>query len=86
MRQYSDTQVLAAMSGACFLNYWRNRTLHCILTGPVFLVSAFVAALSRAGVWHIDQGVLWGLVLVAAVLAFILEWRTVGSQRRSSDA
>lgn len=86
MRQYSDTQVLAAMSGACFLNYWRNRPLQCILTGPVFLVCAIVAALSRAGIWHIDQTLLWGLVLVAVVLAFIVEWRAVGSQRRASDA
>jgi hypothetical protein len=86
MRQYSDTQVLAAMSAACFLNYWRNRTLHCILTGPVFLVCAIVAALSRAGIWHIDQALLWGLVLVAVALAFIVEWRTAGRQRGTSDA
>ena len=79
MRHYNDTLVLAAMSGACFLNYWRNRTLHCILTGPVFLLSAVVTALSRAGIWHVDQVLLWGLVIIAVALAFIVEWRTVGS-------
>jgi len=86
MRHYPDALLLAAMSGACFLNYWRNRTLHCILTGPVFLVSALVTVLSRAGIWHVDQVLLWGLVLVAVGLAFIVEWRTVGDQRRASNA
>jgi hypothetical protein len=86
MRQYDDTLVLAALSGACFLNYRRNRTLHCVLTGPVFLLGAFVTALSRAGLWHVDQARLWGLVLVAVALAFIVEWRTIGSRRRVSDA
>ena len=86
MRGHDDTLVLAAMSGACFLNYWRNRTLHCIVTGPVFLVSAVVTALSRAGIWHVDQVLLWGLVLTAVALAFIIEWRTVRSQRRASSA
>jgi hypothetical protein len=80
LRRFDNTLILVAMGGACFINYARNRTLHCILTGPVFLVSAFVTALSEAGVWHVNLTLLWSLVLVAVLFAFIVEWRTVGGQ------
>jgi hypothetical protein len=61
-----------------FVNYGRNRTLHCGLTGPLFLIAAVVALLIEAGVWRVDQDVLWGVVLIGVALAFLIEWRTVG--------
>ncbi len=81
VRQFGDTLILAALGAACFLNFARNRTLHCALTGPVFLLAAGVAALVEVGIWSLDLLAVWGVVLAAVGLAFIIEWRTVGRRR-----
>ena len=47
---YADTMLLVALGAACFINFGRNRTLHCGLTGPLFLVAAIVAGLIGAGI------------------------------------
>jgi hypothetical protein len=83
---YGDTLLLAALGVACFINFSRNRTLHCGLTGPLFLVAAIVAALMEAGVWGVDADALWGVVLVGVALAFVIEWRAVGREEHSSRA
>jgi hypothetical protein len=83
---YGDTLLLAALGFACFINFSRNRTLHCGLTGPLFLIAAVVAVLMEAGVWSINETALWGLVLVGVALAFLIEWRTVGRQEHGSRA
>lgn len=84
MQQYGDTMLLVALAAACFVNFGRNRTLHCGLTGPFFLIAAVAALLIEADVWSVDPDVLWGIVLVGVALAFVIEWRTVG--RRGSHA
>lgn len=38
LRQYGDTLILTALAAACLVNFGRNRTLHCGLTGPLFVV------------------------------------------------
>jgi hypothetical protein len=78
LEPYRDTLLLAALAGACFINFGRNRTLHCGLTGPLFLVATIVAALMEAGVWRINEEALWGVVLIGVALAFLIEWRVVG--------
>jgi hypothetical protein len=83
---YGDTLLLAALGLACFINFGRNRTLHCGLTGPLFLIAATVAVLMEAGVWSVNENALWGLVLVGVALAFLIEWRTVGRQGQNSRA
>jgi hypothetical protein len=80
---YADTALLAALGVACFINFGRNRTLHCGLTGPLFLGAALVAALMEAGVWGVPENALWGVVLVGVALAFLIEWRVVGRQGHS---
>jgi hypothetical protein len=75
---YGDTLILVALGGACFLNFGRHRTLHCGITGPVFLLAAIVAALVEAQRWSLDLSVVWGVVLMAVGAAFVIEWRTVG--------
>jgi hypothetical protein len=83
---YGDTLLLAALGLACFINFGRNRTLHCGLTGPLFLIAAIVAVLMEASVWSVSENALWGLVLVGVALAFLIEWRTVGRQGQNSRA
>jgi hypothetical protein len=79
-RHYRDTLILATMGAACFVNFRRHRTLHCGITGPIFALTAVVAALGEGGIWHFDWCVLWGVVLVAVGIAFVFEWRTVRGQ------
>lgn len=85
-RQYGDTLILVALGTACFINFGRNRTLHCVLTGPMFVLAAVVAALGEAAIWHVDFSALWGVVLVAVAVAFMVEWRTVGGNTPVSGA
>ena len=80
LHNYGDTAILTALGGACFVNFGRNRTLHCGLTGPLFLIGAVVALLMEARVWNVNQAVLWGVVLIGVAVAFLIEWRTVGRQ------
>jgi hypothetical protein len=86
LEPYADTLLFAALGSACFINFGRNRTLHCGLTGPLFLIAAVVAFLMEARVWNVNEEALWGLVLVGVALAFLIEWRTVGRPRRNSGA
>lgn len=86
LRPYGNTTILVALAAACFVNFGRNRTLHCGLTGPQFVAAALVALLMEAGIWTIDQSALWGVVLVGVALAFLIEWRTVGRRDRTSNA
>jgi hypothetical protein len=81
LQQYGDTTLLVALAAACFVNFGRNRTLHCGLTGPLFLIAAVVALLIEAGIWGVDHDVLWGVVLIGVALAFLIEWWTVRPQR-----
>ena len=67
-----------ALGLACFINYGRHRTVHCGITGPIFLIGAFAAALIESGRWAADLSVLWGVVLLGVGIACVLEWRTVG--------
>jgi len=83
LEAYGDTMLLVAFGAACFLNFRQNRTLHCSITGPLFLLGALAAAMIEAGIWTVDLSVVWGIVLVGVGLAFIIEWRTVGPSRTS---
>jgi hypothetical protein len=81
---YGDTLILAALGSACFINYSRNRTLHCGITGPIFLVGAVAAALIESGRWVADLSVVWGNVLLGVGIACVVEWRTVRQKGRSN--
>ena len=85
LQVFGDTLLLFSLAAACFINFRRNRTLHCGITGPLFAVAGVAAALSEGGAWHIDMAVVWGLVLLGVGIAFVIEWRTVG-QANGPDA
>ncbi len=86
LRQYGDTVMLTALAAACFMNFGRHRTLHCGLTGPLFLVAAIVALLTEAGLWNVDHAMLWGVVAAGVAVAFLIEWRTFGRRQHTSHA
>jgi hypothetical protein len=78
IQPFGDTLILFALAAACFVNFGRNRTLHCGITGPLFLLAALAAASIESGAWRFDMTVVWGLVLFGVGLAFVIEWRTIG--------
>jgi hypothetical protein len=67
--------ILFAMAIGCVANWLRNRTLHCAITAPLFLIAAVVFLLSDASLVHVNNLVVWPFVLVGIGVAFLLEWR-----------
>jgi hypothetical protein len=78
LQPFGDTAILVALGAACLANFGRNRTLHCGLTGPLFVLGAVAAALIEGGIWQLDTATIWGVVLLGVGVAFLIEWRTAG--------
>ena len=69
----SAATCLLAMSVGCFVNAARNRTYHCIITGPLFLIAAILfLSLDLA---RKNPATIWIGVFVGSAIAFFLEWR-----------
>ncbi len=83
---FVDTHVLVAMAAACAVNFARHRTLHCAITGPMFVLAALVAALDEARIWKVDIVALWVVVLAGACVAFAIERRTCPREGGRSTA
>ena len=62
-----------AMAVGCFANAVKNRTYHCVLTGPLFLAAAVL--LLSSDLTHVKPALVWVVVLVGSGIAFLLEWR-----------
>jgi hypothetical protein len=71
----SPTTTLFAMAIGCFANWRRNRTLHCAITGPLFLIAALVFLLLDVTRTHLNRFLVWTFVVVGVGIAFLLEWR-----------
>lgn len=65
--------LLTALGAACLANAAWSRTYHCLVTGPLFLVLAAIAALDAAGAVSVSDSLLWGLALMGVGGAFLLE-------------
>jgi hypothetical protein len=78
-----------AVAIGCTTNWIKNRTLHCAITGPVFLGAGFLFLLSDSGRFAINPHWVWLIVAALTALAFLLEWRcgarTPGSSGRSNS-
>ena len=51
----SPATTLFAMAVGCVANWLRNRTLHCVITGPLFLIAALVFLLSDVTGTHVNS-------------------------------
>jgi hypothetical protein len=75
LEKYQLTVLFAALGLSCVANLIRNRTFHCVITGPFFLLIALLFALGAAGIWRIHTGPLWVIVGIVVCGAFCLERR-----------
>ena len=73
---------LFAMAIGCFANWARNRTFHCGITGPMFLIAGTLFLASDVRLVHFNESLLWLSVLTGVAIAFFLEW--VYARRRES--
>jgi len=71
----SSAACLLAMAVGCFANWLRNRSYHCVITGPLFLLAGIVFLLSNVRLIHLDTRWIWPGVLVGTIVAFLFEWR-----------
>ena len=70
VRHYQDTVLLIALAAACFVNFHRNRTLHCVTTGPLFLAEAIAKSMSGLG-WRLKlRWVFWVPRILLKVRSF----------------
>jgi hypothetical protein len=66
---------LFAIAIGCFANWFKNRSFHCIITGPLFLAGGIVLMVSGVYMVRVNTSWIWLLVLIGTGIAFLLEWR-----------
>ena len=71
----SAATILFAMAIGCVANWLRNRTFHCAITGPLFLIASLVFLVSGVRMIHVNALWVWPFVLIGVGVAFLLEWR-----------
>lgn len=71
----SAATICFAVAIGCAANWVRNRTLHCGITGPLFLIAGAVFLLSDLRVFQINPCIVWPIVAIVTCLSFLLERR-----------
>lgn len=71
----SAATILFAMAIGCAANWLRNRTLHCAITGPLFLLAAALFLVSDVSLIHVKNLLVWPFVAIGVGIAFLVEWR-----------
>jgi hypothetical protein len=82
LRATSAVTCLLAMAFGCFANAIKNRTYHCVLTGPLFLIAAIL--LLSSDLTHVKPVLVWAMVLAGTGIAFVLEWRYSRKLKRAA--
>jgi hypothetical protein len=75
LHAWSAVTFLFAMAIGCLANWLRNRSFHCAITGPLFLMAGVVFLLSGVRMIHVNILWVWPFVLTGVGIAFLLEWR-----------
>ena len=75
LQAWSPATPLFAIAIGCVANWIRNRTFHCAITGPLFLIAAAVFLLLEVTRTHVNSVSVWSFVLIGVGVAFLLEWR-----------
>lgn len=73
LRASSEARCLFAMAIGCLANWLRNRTFHCAITGPLFLIGSLMFLLSRVRMIDVNTHWVWPFVLIGVGIAFLLE-------------
>jgi acyl-homoserine lactone acylase PvdQ len=63
------------MAIGCLANWVKNHSLHCVITGPLFLVTGVAFLLSGVGLISFNPVWVWPFTVVGVGIAFLLEWR-----------
>lgn len=71
----SAAACLFAMAIGCLANWRKNRSFHCAITGPLFLIAGVAFLLTVVGVIHVNTPLVGRFVLIGIGTAFLLEWR-----------
>lgn len=80
----SGAAVPLAIGAACLENWRRNRTYHCGITGPIFLLAGAALLFAGMGLIHVRSAAVWVPAGVGTVAAFLLEWRFASRPARSA--
>ena len=70
----SATTICFAVAIGCAVNWFRNRTLHCAITGPGFLIAGALFLLSGLNLLPINSSFVWTIVATMTGISFLLEW------------
>lgn len=84
LRGYEEALLFAGIGLACLANFAWNRTFHCAITGPLFLVAAGAMAMNETGAWHVPMSLVWGVILIVGGLALLLEQKFAGADSSPS--
>ena len=71
----SASTILFAMAIGCAANWLKNRTFHCAITVPIFLIAGLVFLLPGVVTFRVGTSWVWPFVLIGVGVAFLLEWR-----------
>jgi hypothetical protein len=70
----SAVTCMFAMAIGCLANWFKHRSFHCAITGPVFLIGGVTFLLSGVRIIHANTRWVWPFVLIVVGIAFLLEW------------
>lgn len=75
LRASAAATLFFAMAIGCVANWLKNRTLHCGITGPLFLIAGIVYLLSDMHLLDVGSRLVLPVVVIVTGIAFLLESR-----------
>ncbi len=72
---YSASTILFAAGIGCMANWLKNRSYHCAITAPMFVIAAVTFLLGDLGLARVNVHLVWSLLFLGTGIAFLLEWR-----------